>query len=215
MGKCCSKELKGIKNNIKSVFEISIKNNKLIKSVIEDCEKEDFKKAKKELNKNTISQLTESMDNEIISVLSCKGIKKKDIAEMLSYLKSTNEIIEIASSTRTAVKKLDGSCEALKDKTIKKYVLKICVSILNILENSYKMIDSTDTDEILELYDDVVLLEDKIDNIYMKLNKYLISNKNDKINEKKLLAALRESEKIANRALGIASLLRYPYISKE
>ena len=213
MGKCCTKEIKNIKNTIKDVLKILINNNKLIKDIILNCTNENFKKVKKELNKNTISQMSETMDKEILKVLSCEDSKDRDIFYMLSYLKSTNEIIKIASSTRLVVKKLEKNCKALNDETVRNHTSNIYSNIIKVLENSYKMIDNSDKDEVAELHEEVILLGEKIDNTYDLMSKYNFSNMNESHLEI-ILSAIRESEKIVDRAMGIASLIRYPYSSK-
>lgn len=47
MAKCCSKELKEIKKDLKNVLKILINNNRSIKELINDCNSENLKKTKK------------------------------------------------------------------------------------------------------------------------------------------------------------------------
>lgn len=112
------------------------------------------------------------------------------------------------------VNKLEESCNILKDKNIRKLSSKMYSKIIKVLENSYDIIEFEEDDDILDAYNEIILLEDKIDTIYDSINKYLISKDDDSINMEKILVALRKSEKIANRAVSIASVIRYPYNNK-
>lgn len=210
MPKCSGKDIEKITKNIKSVLKVLVNNNKIIKNLINDFNKENLKSAKKEFNKNSISQLSETLESEILKALASEELRKEEINKLVSYLKSTDEIIKIATNTREVLNKLESKNKGLEDKEIKKLASKMYTNIIKSLEASCSMIDFENIDDILEVYDEVVLLESKIDNIYEQINKYIFVTKQD-IEEKDILKVLRKSEKIANRALGIASLIRYPY----
>lgn len=210
MPKCSGKDIEKITKNIKSVLKVLVNNNKIIKNLINDFNKENLKSAKKEFNKNSISQLSETLESEILKALASEELRKEEINKLVSYLKSTDEIIKIATNTREVLNKLESKNKGLEDKEIKKLASKMYTNIIKSLEASCSMIDFENIDDILEVYNEVVLLESKIDNIYEQINKYIFVTKQD-IEEKDILKVLRKSEKIANRALGIASLIRYPY----
>ncbi len=215
MAKCCSNEIKEIKKDLKNVLKILINNNKSIKELINDCNDENIKKTKKQLNKHSISELSQTLDKNILKAISCEETRKKDINKLVSYLKATSEIVKIALNTRIVVNKLENSCSILEDKSIKKFSAGIYSQIIKILENSYDIIEFDNDDDISDTYNEIILLEDKIDNIYDSINRYIISKNDTSLDVEKILTALRESEKVANRAAGIASIIRYPYTDKK
>ncbi len=215
MAKCCSNEIKEIKKDLKNVLKILINNNRSIKELINDCNDENIKKTKKQLNKHSISELSQTLDKNILKAISCEETRKKDINKLVSYLKATNEIVKIALNTRIVVNKLENSCIILEDKSIKKFSARIYSQIIKILENSYNIIEFDNDDDISDTYNEIILLEDKIDNIYDSINRYIISKNDTSLDVEKILTALRESEKVANRAAGIASIIRYPYTDKK
>ena len=178
MAKCCSNEIKEIKKDLKNVLKILINNNRSIKELINDCNDENIKKTKKQLNKHSISELSQTLDKNILKAISCEETRKKDINKLVSYLKATNEIVKIALNTRIVVNKLENSCIILEDKSIKKFSARIYSQIIKILENSYNIIEFENDDDISDTYNEIILLEDKIDNIYDSINRYIIS-KND------------------------------------
>lgn len=214
MAKSCNKELKKITQNIKGVLELLIDNNTMIKDLINDFDNQTLKEVKKEFNKNSLSQLASKLDSKIIEALSCDELRKKDANELVSYLKSTNEVIKIASNTREVLTKLESNNKALEDKEIKKLSSKMYTNIVKVLNICNTMIDLDNADDIMDVYDQIVILEDKIDSIYEQINKYILTSKNKNINTD-ILKVLRKSEKIANRALSIANLLRFPYQLKQ
>jgi phosphate transport system protein len=215
MAKCCSKEIEQIKKDLKNVLKILINNNRSVKELINDCNSTNIKKTKKQLNRHSISELSETLDKNILTALSCEETRKKDIRMLVSYLKTTNEIIKIAQNTRAVIGKLENNCDILLDKNIKKLSVKLYSNIIKVLEKSYEIIGLEENEDIEETYNEIIVLENKIDTVYDSINRYIITQNDSSSDIEKLLIALRKSEKTASRAVSIASIIRYPYSDKE
>jgi phosphate transport system protein len=73
------------------------------------------------------------------------------------------------------------------------------------------MIECSDNEEIQELFNEVLIEENKTDDLYEMVERNLSQQANGKNFEKfhKMLRALRKSGKIASRAISIANLLVY------
>jgi phosphate transport system protein len=86
------------------------------------------------------------------------------------------------------------------------------------LKSMVEMIDNEDSDEVQELYSKVLIAESKSDDLYDMIETNIIAKeelKHDFKTTNKMLSSLRKSEKIADRALSIASLLLYASIGGE
>ena len=85
-------------------------------------------------------------------------------------------------------------------------------STVKAIRTTVKMINVDDADELQEMYEEVLIEENKADDLYEMIERKLVeqaegSNAFEKYH--KMLRALRKSEKIANRAISVANLLVY------
>ncbi|MEA3353112.1 MAG: hypothetical protein U9Q33_04765 [Campylobacterota bacterium] len=209
MGKSYEKKINNIKTDLKEIFEILIKDNKMIVDIIQDCSKQNVKAAKKALNSDNITAVIEKIDKTILDHLALKEIDKKNIKILAKYLKVNSDILKISKNTRVVVSKLDLCCKDIEDKNIKKYVLKIYNNIIKVLNILVEVLEFDDEDEISDSYDNIVILDSKIDSIYEDINKYILKETDKKNHYRDIMILIRKTEKISSRAVSIASLIKF------
>lgn len=202
--------LKSIKAKIEDIGSGLLKSNKLILSALHDCDTEKFSEAKAHIK--NVSSKTDDIDNCIIKVLALYTPEAKDLREVVAYMKITNELARACSSTRSFVRGFTDVCEDVDVDTVKEYALPMQSSTVKAIELSLSMLECDDADEMQELYNDVLIEENKTDDLYEMVERNLSlqadgSNTFEKFH--KMLRALRKSGKISSRAISIANLLVY------
>lgn len=155
------------------------------------------------------------IDNNIINILALHSPETQNLRHLVSYLKITNDLARAAYNTKGFIKGFTTVCENLDVTIINEYATPMQTATIKALEISINMLNINDHDEISELYDSVVIEENKSDDIYKIVEKNLInqaksSDKTEKYHQ--MLRALRKSGKIAARAISIANLLVYAKI---
>lgn len=199
-----------IKNKITSIGNGVLEANTLLLSALSDCEPEKFNDAKTHIK--NISSKTDDIDNSIIKVLALYTPEARDLRQVIAYMKITNELSRASSNTRSFIKGFTDVCTDVDVKMIKEYAVPMQTSTVKAIRLSLEMIECTDRDEIQELYNDVLIEENKTDDLYEIVERSL-SAQADGIEtfEKfhRMLKALRKSGKIAARAIAIANLLVY------
>ena len=201
-------------NSIRSsVIEIGnglLEANKLINEALSNCDADKFAEAKSYIK--NITAKTDKIDNNIIKVLALYTPEAKDLRQVIAYLKITNELSRACSNTRSFIRGFTNVCEDVDSETIKEYALPMQASTVKAIELTISMIVCEDGDEIQEIYNDVLIEENKTDDLYeiveRNLSKKAIEYKSfEKFHT--MLRALRKSGKIASRAISIANLLVY------
>lgn len=202
--------LEDIKTKIQDIGTGLLESNKLILLALNDCDTGNFNEAKSHIK--NVSSKTDDIDNCIIKVLALYTPEAKDLREVIAYMKITNELARACSSTRSFVRGFTDVCEDVDVATVKAYALPMQSSTVNAIELSLSMLDCDDADEMQEIYNDVLIEENKTDDLYEMVERNL-SIQADGLNafEKfhKMLRALRKSGKISSRAISIANLLVY------
>ncbi len=199
-----------IKNNIKEIAKNLVQANNIIIDALKDCKLDKFNEAKLAI-KNT-SNKTNEIDNDIITTLALHSPEAKDLRAMVSYLKITNELVRACSNTRSFIKGFQDVCTKVDIKTINDYAIPMQKSTVEALENTIKMIDIDCVDEIQECFNKVLIAENKTDDLYEMIENALISQADKADNFSRyhqMLSSLRKSEKVADRAISIASLLLF------
>ena len=187
--------------------------NKLILEALAECDNDKFNQAKTHIK--NVGARTDDIDNSIIKVLALYTPEARDLREVIAYLKITNELSRASSNTRSFIRGFSNVCNDLDIDTIKEYALPMQASTLKAIELTISMIACEDSDEIQEIYNDVLIEENKTDDLYEMVERNLSQQANSAQNfEKfhKMLRALRKSGKIASRAISIANLLVYAKI---
>jgi phosphate transport system protein len=204
------KSLEDIQNKVKNVGQGLEKANKLIIEALTDCDVKKFDEAKQ--NIRNISNKTAEIDHDIITTLALYQPEAKDLRKMVAYLKITNELLRASSSTRSFIRGFQTVCAEVDIKTINQYAIPMQKSTVDALQCTIKMIDIDCADEIQECYDHVLICESKTDDLYDMIESSLLKDskgEKDFTKYHQMLSSLRKSEKIADRAMSIASLLLY------
>ncbi len=204
-----------IREKIKKLLQGLIDANKVVLKSLDDCDKKKIEDAKKFVT--NMSKKTSNVDNETIATLALHQPEAKDLRELVSFLKITNEILRASYNTRNFINGFKEVCEDIDLKVVKEYAIPMQKATLKALTGAYDMICTDCIDESRDIYNKVLINENKTDDMYDLIEKDLLKDKSGtefkKIHE--MLGALRKSEKIADRALGIASLLLYSKVGGE
>lgn len=208
--------LEDIEKRIKDIALGVEKANELIISALNDCKIEKFDEAKASIK--NISNKTAIIDHEIITTLALHQPEAKDLRKMVSFLKITNELLRASSSSRNFIRGFQKVYEEVDIQTINEYAIPMQKSTVEALQYIVKMLDTDCEDEIKEYYDRVLICENKTDDLYEMIETAILQEVKEANEFKKyhqMLSSLRKSEKIADRAMSIASLLLYAHIGGE
>jgi len=201
---------KEVKDQLNILLNGLLDANKMIEKALSDCNKDHFTKAKNSI-KNVGNKVV-TIDNDIITTLALHQPEAKDLRRMVSYLKITNELVRASASTRSFIRDFQEVCTKVDLKIINEYAIPMQRTTVDALGTILSMLDIDCHDEMQENFNHVLICENKTDDLYDMIETKLLK-KADKENEFKnyhqMLASLRRSEKIADRAMSIASLLLY------
>ena len=203
-------KLEEIDSSIEQIGHSLIASNKLILEALEDCDIEKFNDAK--LKIKNISKKTDDTDNKIVTTLALHAPEAKDLRDLVACLKITNELLRAASNTRSFIKGFVDICTEVDIKTINEYAIPMQKSTVESLEEAIKMVSLDCSDETTDTYNNVLIAENKTDDLYemIEANIFKQAQKGDDFSKyHNLLSALRKSEKIADRAMSVATLLLY------
>jgi len=199
-----------IKDKLIAIGDSLVESNRLILEALKDCNADTFNQARNQIK--NISSKTDAIDNEIIKVLALYTPEARDLRQVIAYFKIANELSRACSNTRSFIRGFTDACNDLDVATINEYALPMQTSTLKAIEITIKMMHIEDSDELQEMYDEVLIEESKADDLYEMVERSLFKQAEAASNfEKfhKMLKALRKSEKIAARAISIANLLVY------
>lgn len=206
--------LDDIKLKITDIGNGLLEANILILSALTDCDHQKFSDAKGHIK--NISSKADEIDNAIIKVLALYTPEARDLRQIIAYLKTTNELSRACSNTRSFIRGFTGVCKEVDGATITEYAVPMQTSTVAAIKNTISMIACEDEDEIQEIYNDVLIEENKTDDLYEMVERKLsLQAANDAQSfEKfhKMLRALRKSGKIASRSISMANLLVYAKI---
>jgi phosphate transport system protein len=199
-----------IKENITNIGNGLVKANQLIVDALQGCDENKFNEAKTYIK--NISKKTNDIDNTIVTTLALHSPEAKDLRTMVSYLKITNELLRASTSTRGFIKGFIDVCNEVDIDTINQYAIPMQRSTVESLKYTIAMINIDCVDETQENFNKVLIAENKTDDLYDMIEASLLkeaTKASDFEKYHKLLGTLRKSEKIADRAMSIASLLLY------
>lgn len=202
--------LDDITGNITNIGESLVQANELILQALQTCNTEKFNEARNSIK--NITSKSDDIDNAIIKVLALFAPEAKDLRQVVAYFKITNELARACSNTRSFIRGFTDVCQDIEIKEINEYATLMQTSTVNAIKTTVKMITIDDTDELQEMYEEVLIEENKADDLYEMIERKLVEQaEGSKTFEKyhKMLRALRKSEKIANRAISVANLLVY------
>ena len=203
--------LQDVRDKIIAIGNDLVKSNELILEALKDCDEKKFTEARSYIK--NVSSRTDEIDNAIIKILALYTPEAKDLRQVVAYFKITNEIARACSNTRSFIRGFSDVCQEFDVSTINEYTLPMQASTLKAIATSIKMMRIDDADELQEMYEEVLIEENKADDLYEMLERKLMTEAENsaKSFEKfhKMLKALRKSEKIAGRAISVANLLVY------
>ncbi|WP_458700075.1 PhoU domain-containing protein [Sulfurospirillum sp. 1307] len=203
-------ELKNVKKDILNIFEGLKKANDLILEGMKECNKDTFEGAKSNI-KNTTNKLN-NIDNSIIKLLALYAPEAKDLREVVAYLKITTELSRASTNTRSFIRGFIDTCEDIDKNMINEYAMPLQRSTIKALDITIGMFHVDCPDEIRDCFNEVLIEENKTDDLYEILEKNILkdSKKVDDFEKiHKILRAFRKSAKIADRTISIANLLVY------
>ena len=202
--------LNDVKKKITKIGEDLVKSNELILEALKDCDAQKFSQARNYIK--NISAKTDEIDNAIIKILALYTPEARDLRQVVAYFKITNELARACSNTRSFIRGFTDVCSELDVKTINEYTLPMQKSTVEAIKTTIAMMDVDDEDELQEMYEEVLIEENKADDLYEMIERNLVAqaeNANSFEKYHKMLRALRKSEKIAGRAISVANLLVY------
>jgi len=211
MVKTFKQNLDEVTNKITNIGNDLVKANELILAALKDCDEEQFNEARNSIK--NITSRTDDIDNTIIKILALYTPEARDLRQVVAYFKITNEIARACSNTRSFIRGFTAVCKDLDVDTINEYTVPMQASTVKAITTSINMINVDDSDELQEMYEEVLIEENKADDLYEMIERKLVaqaencSNSFEKFH--KMLRALRKSEKIAGRAISVANLLVY------
>jgi len=202
--------LNDVKTKITNIGDGLVKANELILEALKDCDTKKFNEARSYIK--NISSKTDEIDNAIIKILALYTPEARDLRQVVAYLKITNELSRACANTRSFIRGFTDVCNDLDVQTINEYALPMQASTVNAIKTTVAMINIDDTDELQEMYEEVLIEDNKADDLYEMIERNLVEqaeNANSFKKYHKMLRALRKSEKIASRAIAVANLLVY------
>ena len=209
-------KLSEIKGSVIEIAKGLCKANEMILEAMGECDEAKFKEAREYIR--NVGDKTTSIDNNIVKTLALYSPEAKDLRLLVAYLKVTNELVRASSNTRSFIKGFTITCVELDKEIITEYAMPMQRATVEALQSMVEMINNKDSDEVQELYSKVLISESKSDDLYDMIETSVLAKEELKADFKttnKMLSSLRKSEKIADRALSIASLLLYASIGGE
>jgi len=202
--------LDDIRKKITNIGENLVKSNELILEALQECDEVKFNEARSYIK--NITAKTDEIDNAIIKVLALYTPEARDLRQVVAYFKITNELARACSNTRSFIRGFTDVCKELDVTEINEYATLMQTSTVKAIATTVRMINVDDLDELQEMYEEVLIEENKADDLYEMIERKLVeqaegSNTFEKYH--RMLRALRKSEKIASRAISVANLLVY------
>ena len=208
-------KLKNIKEEIQKigvdvVDSLELCLNSLTEKNIGDLKNVEITEKKLQIKSNEI-------DNMIVTTLALYSPEAKDLRQLVSYLKITNELVRTGSNAKDFAKKFRKSySDDLNTSIILEYTIPLLKSALLSLQTSISIIDETDAKHIEEKYHRVIVEESKTDDLYLMVEKNILKliTKNLDLSKEyfDILSALRRLEKIADRAVSMANLFHFAQV---
>lgn len=190
-------------------------------SSLETLKNSDFESFKKiNLSTRKLIQKSNEIDNMIVATLALYSPEARDLRELVSYLKITNEFVRAGANTRSFLKMFRNSySDELNCSAVLEYAIPLQKAASLSLEITIDMIANTDIKSVEDNYNKVIVEESKTDDLYSMIEKNILKliSKNLELSKDyfDLLSSFRKVQKIADRATSVASLLLFAQIGGE
>ena len=208
-------KLNSIKDEIQKVGIEVIESLEICQRALNERKIEDLKNV--EIKGKSLLVKSNEIDNMIVATLALYSPEAKDLRQLVSFLKITNELVRTGSNVKDFAKKFKKSySDDLNTSIILEYTVPLLKSALLSLQTSISIIDEIDSKHIEEKYHRVIVEESKTDDLYLMIEKNILKLITKKLDLSKeyfdILSSLRRLEKIADRAVSIAQLLQFAQI---
>ncbi len=212
-------KLNNILNDMLLLGQDALDINQKVLAILETEDLNAFSGIEK-ISKKSRAESIAKIDTQIINVFALYTPEARDLRQLVAFLKITNEFDRIMNSSYSFIRDFP---HALSDEVDKKFILEYTIPLqktcVNAISYALKLLSVEDKREVDEFYKIVVLEEDKNDALYKIIEKSLLNKIHDDIHLFKeyqgILSALRRLEKIADRAMCIASLMHFAIIGGE
>ncbi|PLY05873.1 MAG: PhoU family transcriptional regulator [Arcobacter sp.] len=211
-------KIETIKNEIYEMGEIITHANKVSLSALKENDLSMLKDISLSIKK--ISIKSNEIDNLIVATLALYSPEARDLREMVSFLKITNELTRASTYSKNFIKTFKKSFTDELDKhTILEFAIPLLKSSNQALQISLDMIKETDDKVIEEMYNKVSVEDSKTSDLYSMVEKNILKLISKKIELSRdyfeVLSSLRKLEKISGRASSIANLLLFAEVGGE
>ncbi|WP_320035859.1 phosphate signaling complex PhoU family protein [Campylobacterota bacterium DY0563] len=204
-----------IKEEIYSIGQEVIHANKISLSALKENDLTMLKDVN--LSIRTLSVKSNEIDNLIVKTLALYSPEARDLREMVSYLKITNELLRAGANSKSFVKTFKKSfTEDLDKHTILEYAIPLLKASNLALEIAVSLLKDPKELSIESGFNKVCVEESKTDDLYAIIEKNTLKliTKNIELSKDyfDVLSSLRRLEKTADRAASIANLLLFAEI---
>jgi len=167
-----------------------------------------------------IENKANEIDNTIITTLALHSPEAKDLRELVSYLRCTNEVVRSAKNAKEFISLFRKAySDDLNTKIILEYAIPLLKSAKLSLQTAISMIKDDSNDHIEEKYQRVQIEESKTDDLYSMVEKNILKQMSKNLELSKeyfdILTALRRLERTSDRAVAIANLVRFAEVGGE
>jgi phosphate transport system protein len=208
-------KLQSIKNEIQKIGDDVIESLEICLKALKNKDIDDLKNVG--ISEKKLLIKSNEIDNIIVTTLALYSPEAKDLRQLVSFLKITNELVRTGSNTKDFAKKFKKSySDELNTSIILEYTVPLLKSALLSLQTAISIIDETNPSQIEEKYHRVIVEESKTDDLYLMIEKNILKliSKNLDLSKEyfDILSALRRLEKIADRSVSIANLLQFAQV---
>ncbi|MCP3850688.1 MAG: PhoU family transcriptional regulator [Gammaproteobacteria bacterium] len=211
-----TEKLQKIKHDIIVFGQITLESNKQILEALKKCKPCELNGVGK-IKKQDRYERIDTIDDNIIKFFALYTPEARDLRLLIAFLKMTNEFDRIANSCNSFIRDFPA---ALTDEVDIDFILEYAVPLqktsVEALSSALKLIELKDKDQVNDEYQNVIVEEGKNDELYQIIEKNLLKKIHNNLNISQdyhdIMQALRRLEKIADRALSIASLMHYAKI---
>ena len=211
-------KIETIKNEIVEMGEIITYANKVSLSALKENDLSMLKDISLSIKK--IYAKSNEIDNLIVKTLALYSPEARDLRQMVSFLKITNELTRASTYSKAFVKTFKKSFSDDLDKhTILEFAIPLLKSSNLALQTSLDMIKESDDKVIEQMFNKVTVEDSKTDDLYSMVEKNILKliTKNIELSKDyfEVLSSLRKLEKISGRASSIANLLVFAEVGGE
>ena len=173
MLKTYESKLISVKSEIQKIGVEVVEALEICLTALENKKIEDLKNV--ELTEKKLLLKSSEIDNLIVTTLALYSPEAKDLRQLVSFLKITNELVRTGSNVKAFAKMFKKSfSDDLNTSMILEYSIPLLKSALLSLQTTISIIDETDAKHVEEKYHRVVVEESKTDDLYLMIEKNIL-----------------------------------------